>query len=150
MTDFNYVITFDGDGQHLAKDAYEMFKYLKKESHQIVVGNRFKDEKAIKEIPLLKRIILNLAIKYERIFYSIKLNDSHNGLRVLTRKIVSENILPIKNNDMAHATEIAYKLTSSSLKIKEYPCKIKYEKNLKGSQLSLNGLNIISELIQRK
>ena len=45
MTNFKYVITFDGDGQHLAKDAYEMFKYLKKESHQIVVGNRFKDKK---------------------------------------------------------------------------------------------------------
>jgi len=148
MTDFNYVITFDGDGQHLAKDAYEMFKYLKKESHQIVVGNRFKDEEAIKEIPLLKRIVLNLAIKYERIFYSIKLNDSHNGLRVLTRKIVSENILPIKNNDMAHATEIVYKASKVVKNIPEFKINIKY--NGKRSQPPINAINIVTDNLLNK
>ena len=141
MTDLKYVITFDGDGQHVAKDAYDMCEYLKKESHEIVVGNRFKDKKAINEIPLLKRIILNLATKYERIFYSIKLNDSHNGLRVLTRKIVSENILPIKNHDMAHATEIVYKASRAVKNIPEFKINIKYSG--KRSQHPINAINIV-------
>ena len=53
MTDFNYVITFD-ESQHLAKDAYEMFKYLKKESHQIVVGIDLK-MKSYKRNPTIKK-----------------------------------------------------------------------------------------------
>ena len=148
MTSFNYVITFDGDGQHLAKDAYEMFEYLKKGSHQIVVGNRFKDEEAINEIPILKRIILNLATKYERIFYSVKLNDSHNGLRILTRKIVSENILPIKNHNMAHATEIVYKASKAVKYIPEFKINIKYQG--KRSQHPINAINIVIDNLLNK
>ena len=147
-TKLKYVITFDGDGQHLASDAYEMYNFLKKESHQIVVGNRFKNKKTINEIPLIKRIILNIATKYERFFYSIKLGDSHNGLRVLTREMVTKNILPIKNHDMAHATEIVYKASKAIKIIPEFKISIKYDK--KRSQHPINAINIVINNLFKK
>lgn len=147
-TNLKYVITFDGDGQHQASDAYKMYNFLKKESHQIVVGNRFKNKKSINEIPLIKRIVINIATKYERLFYSIKLSDSHNGLRVLTREMVTKNILPIKNHDMAHATEIVYKASKAIKSIPEYKISIKY--NTKRSQHPINAINIVINNLFKK
>ena len=140
-TKFKYVITFDADGQHRASDAYEMLKIAKKQKLKAVIGTRFKSKTALKEIPILKRITLTLAKKYERIFYGIKLTDAHNGLRVLEKELVRKFILPIKNSGMNHGTEISSKIFHSSLKFIEYPVIIQYKN--KRSQSPLNAINIL-------
>ena len=148
-TNLEYCITIDGDGQHSVQDARKMLLYSEKKNLDAVIGSRFIDPKYIKEVPLRRIILLKIAILFEKLFYRIKLSDAHNGLRVLKRSacLILEDL---ECAEMAHSTEIAYKLQNSSLKIGEYPSKISYSKNLKGSQISLNSLNIISELIQRK
>ena len=95
-TDFNYVITFDADGQHRPTDAYNMLKLAKKKKAKAVIGTRFKSKIALKEIPFFKRMTLNLAKKYERFFYGIKLSDAHNGLRVLERELVKNYICQLR------------------------------------------------------
>ena len=140
-TNFKYVITFDADGQHRPIDAYNMLKIAKEKKVKAVIGTRFKSKIALKEIPFFKRITLNLAKKYERFFYGIKLSDAHNGLRVLERELVKNYILPIKNSDMNHATEISSKICNSTLKFIEYPVIVKYVG--KKSQTPLNAINIL-------
>ena len=99
------------------------------------------------ESPFLKQISLRLATLYERFFYSIKLTDAHNGLRVINRRFIEAHLLPIKNHDMSHATEISYKLFKFKCKLEEYPVKIKY--NNKRSQNPINAINIaISNLFK--
>lgn len=138
---FKYVITFDADGQHRPNDAYEMLKLAKEKKLKAVIGTRFKLKIALKEIPFFKRMTLNLAKIYERFFYGIKLTDAHNGLRVLEKDLVKNFILPIRNSDMNHATEISSKICNSSLKFIEYPVIIKY--GGKKSQNPLNAINIL-------
>ena len=148
-TNFKYCITIDGDGQHSLEDAKNMLLHSKKHNLDAVLGSRFIDKKYAKQIPIKRIILLKIAMLFEKLFYKIQLSDAHNGLRVLKRSACLK-LQDLECAEMAHATEIAFKLQNSNLKIGEYPSRVFYSKNLKGSQTSLNSLNIISELIQRK
>lgn len=146
-TTFDYLVTFDGDGQHNINDAKKMVDYAKKFNYQAVIGSRFLKKKSIKMIPILKRITLILARFYEYHFFSVRLTDAHNGLRVLSRNLI-EKVLPIKRHDMAHATEISHKICKMTDNFSEFPVKINYLD--KKSQSPINSLNIIiHNLIKR-
>ena len=137
---FNYVITFDGDGQNRAIDAKNMIDFAKKKKLSAVLGTRFKNKENSKEIPFNKKMILYLGTLYEKIFFNINLSDAHNGLRVLDKKLVKNHILPIKNFDMNHATEISYKIFKSKCNLAEYPVRVNYYN--KSSQNPINAINI--------
>lgn len=140
-TNYKYAITFDGDGQNRAVDAFKMLEMAQKDDLEAVLGSRFLDRKHLREIPLQKKIVLRMARFYESFFYSIKLTDAHNGLRVLKRNLIKETLLPINNHDMSHASEISYKLCKSNSVIKEFPVKVTY--NDKRTQHPLNSINIV-------
>ena len=137
---YKYVITFDGDGQHSPNDALEMLLLAKRNKAEIVIASRFVSNKVRSKVPFFKKLILKLAIIYERIFYRIKLTDAHNGLRVISKNVVLNWVIPLEDFDMAHATEISYKLFKSGKKIIEFPASIKYM-NLR-SQTPLNAINL--------
>ncbi len=137
---FDYAITFDGDGQNQAIDADRMIKYAKQMNLSAVLGTRFKQKYNTKTIPFIKRCTLYLAVLYERLIFNIKLTDAHNGLRVLKKDLVKNVILPLKNFDMSHATEISYKICKSEFKYGEYPVNVEYKN--KRSQSPINAINI--------
>ena len=141
-TNFKYLITFDADGQHIAKEAFSLLSELKNKKAYACIGSRFKNKNI--KIPLIKRIILKLACIYEKFFFSIKLTDAHNGLRAISRDLVKNNLLPLKNYDMSHATEISHKICLSGKHFIEYPVNILYDE--KASQSPLNGINILLRL----
>lgn len=143
-TNYKYVITFDADGQHSEHDAYKMVKYAKEGHFSAVIGNRFKDKASAKKIPLFKKFILRIANIYEKLFYEVKFNDSHNGLRVLSRDCV-KYLMPLVHKDMNHATEISSKICKNNICFSEYPVKINYE-DVK-SQSPLNSINLILKKI---
>tara|TARA_B100000212_G_scaffold252024_1_gene193001 strand:+ start:258 stop:947 length:690 start_codon:yes stop_codon:yes gene_type:complete len=148
-TDFDYLVTFDGDGQHRPEDAISMLNYTIKNNFDAVFGSRFLKNKSLLKVPLMKRIALKIAKIFENIFFGISLSDAHNGLRVLSRDACL-NLLNLHSSSMANGTEIAFKLIRANIKIREFPCTILYNSNSKESQSPLAGLNIISDLIQRK
>lgn len=147
--DKKYLVTFDADGQHLAKDANMMVKYAIDKSADIVFGTRFNKLIKNSKVPAKRKVLLQLARLYERIFFQIKLTDSHNGLRVLSKN-ACKKLININSASMAHATEIASILSKSELKIHEFPCTILYDVNNKKSQSLLTSMNIVSDLIQKK
>lgn len=142
---YKYAVTYDGDGQNYPLDASKMTDFAKQNFLDAVVGSRFLDKDDNKEIPMLRKNVLKLANFYERIFYSIKFSDAHNGLRVLERNFISKYLIPIQNHDMSHATEISYKICRNTKKFKEYPIKVKYAN--KRSQSLLNAINIVFQNI---
>ena len=147
-TDYDYLITFDADGQHLPNDALLMLKYAVKNNHKAVLGAGF-SKKSLSQVPRLKTITLNFAKLFERIFFGISLSDAHNGLRVLNRETCSK-LLRLESSSMANGTEIAFRLINANIQIKEFPCTILYDLDKKKSQSPLAGLNIISDLLQKK
>ena len=148
-TRYEFLITFDADGQHKAIDAWHMLHFAKSKKYDVVIGSRFLKKESIKKVPFMRRILLKMAIYFERFFYKIKLTDSNNGLRVLSRK-ACKKLKSLNSSQMAHATEIAYILSNSSLSIKEFPVSINYKYKKKTGQNLFSSLNIISDLIQKK
>ena len=138
---YNYAITFDGDGQNMACEAFQMLCLAKNENLDAVLGSRFLKIDYSKKIPKLKKLILKMARFYECFFYSIKLSDAHNGLRVLKKDLIKEYLLPLNNHDMSHATEISYKICKSNCRFQEFPIHVNYDN--KRTQSFLNSINIV-------
>ena len=139
-------VTFDADGQHQIKDIENIVSPIKENKADIVFGTRFQDDKT--KMPLLKRIILKLAIRYTNLSTGVPLTDAHNGFRAMNRAALNE--MKLNLNGMAHASEIVAIAHKSNLRITEIPVEILYTKYSKAKgQSILNSINILSDLFLR-
>jgi glycosyltransferase involved in cell wall biosynthesis len=141
-----YIVHFDSDGQHDAKDIDHMLNTLIKGKYDIVLGSRFLQKN---DIPLKKRILLKGGIVFTYILSQIWLTDVHNGLRVMTAETAKK--LNIQHDRMEHASEILDKIKVLNLKYTEVPVTIHYTKYSmsKGQSIS-NSINIAWKLILAK
>jgi hypothetical protein len=99
-------------------------------------------------MPIKKKLLMFWAIAFTRFDSGLKVSDSHNGLRIMTRKFAES--MNIKQHGMAHASEILNHVNNSKAVWKEVPVKIYYTKySKKKGQSILNAVNIITELIHR-
>ncbi len=139
-----FFVTFDADGQHRAADAARMVHAARSGVADAVLGSRFLDQHADR-IPLLKRIVLRLAVALSPAARKLHLTDAHNGLRVFNRSVADQ--LRIKNNGMAHASEIVSLLARSSWRVRELPVTIRYtEYSRSKGQPLINGINILFDI----
>jgi glycosyltransferase involved in cell wall biosynthesis len=139
-------VTFDADGQHQIEDIENIIAPIKENKVDIVFGTRFQDDKT--KMPLLKRIILKLAIRYTNLSTGVPLTDAHNGFRAMNRNALNE--MKLNLNGMAHASEIVTIAYKSNLRITEIPVEILYTKYSKAKgQSILNSINILSDLFLR-
>lgn len=143
--EFKNIVTFDGDGQHVAHDALRLVEELENSSLDIVFGSRFLDyEKS--NTPPNKRIILKIVTKITNILTGVKLSDAHNGLRALTLQAARQ--LSISQRGMAHASQIVNLVKTEKLKYHEIPVTVLYtEYSRKKGQPILNSINILFDLI---
>jgi polyprenyl-phospho-N-acetylgalactosaminyl synthase len=142
----SYVVTFDADGQHQVSDAEDMVAVLRDGAVDVVFGSRFLESTT--RPPALKRALLKAAVAYSNASTHVRLTDTHNGLRALSRKAVE--LLDIRQNRMAHASEIIDQIGKARLPYVEHPVHILYTdySRAKGQSL-LNSVNILAELIYR-
>lgn len=144
----NFIITFDADGQHSVDSAIQIVDELKKSANEIILGSRYCEGAEHINMPLKKRILLRLAILFTRFDSGLKVTDTHNGLRAMTRSFASR--LNIKQNGMAHASEILNHISNEKASWKEFPVKIYYTEYSKNKGQSIwNSVNIITELISK-
>jgi glycosyltransferase involved in cell wall biosynthesis len=120
--------TFDADGQHRVEDLVTMIDRLRRDDVDIVIGTRF--GAGVSRPPLLKRVVLQTAVRLSRRGRALGLTDSNNGLRVFNKTVADG--LDITMNGMSHATEFVTDYSQS-----------------KGQPL-LNGVNIIVDGFLRK
>ena len=138
-----YFVTFDSDGQHQVSDAEAMVERLRTEPYDIIVGSRFLDRRT--NASALKRFVLRVAVLFERISTGVRLTDAHNGLRAFNLHAAFS--LNIKQNRMAHASEIVAQIGSHHLRYAEQPVHIVYTEYSRSKGQSLwNSVNILSEL----
>jgi glycosyltransferase involved in cell wall biosynthesis len=137
-------VTYDGDGQHQVDDVTNMINQLTHEEPMIICGSRFLGIDPI-GLKVSKKIILKLAVLFTRIISNLKVTDAHNGLRVINRLAALK--INIKQNRMAHATEIISIIKENNIQYKEFPVKIIYSNYsvAKGQKIS-NSLNILVDL----
>ena len=148
-TNFEYLITFDADGQHYPLDALKMLNFAVFNKCDAVFGSRFLDKSSSIKMPFIRKITLKIANHFETIFLGLNLTDSHNGLRVLNRKSC-KLLKRMKSAEMAHASEFAKILKNKTIYLDEFPVRVDYSSKIKKSQSPLSSLNIISDLMQGK
>ncbi|GAA2177136.1 glycosyltransferase family 2 protein [Leucobacter tardus] len=141
-----YVVTFDADGQHRVIDALAMLGRAREEDLAIVFGSRFLDDRT--KPGILKKIVLKTAVWVTNITTHTKLTDAHNGLRVIRRDALSR--IKLKQDRMAHGTEIVVRLGRTGLPYAEEPVEVIYTdySKAKGQSL-LNSVNILIDLLIR-
>jgi glycosyltransferase involved in cell wall biosynthesis len=141
-----WVVTFDADGQHQVSDVQAMLAKAEAEDLQVVFGSRFLDDRT--DAGVLKRVVLRLAVAYTNLTTRTKLTDAHNGLRVISRDVVSR--LSITQNRMAHASELVAQIGALDVRYGESPVHVLYTDYSRSKGQSLwNAVNILAELILR-
>jgi len=138
------IVHFDADGQFLAKEIKDIIKPIKEDGADIVFGSRFLEKKS--KIPWFKeKIILPLAKLINKIFAKNKLTDPQSGFRAMTAKTAQK--IKIKQDRMAHCSEILKKISNPNIKVKEVPITVIY--NDFGQTFS-GGIKIVKDLILGK
>jgi len=141
-----YVVTFDGDGQHQIEDAVGMVERLKAGEADVVFGSRFLDERS--QPSFAKRLVLRAAVGYTNLTTHTRLTDAHNGLRAIRRPVLEK--IELTQNRMAHASELVAQIGASGASYVEHPVHILYSDYSKAKGQSLwNSINILADLILR-
>jgi glycosyltransferase involved in cell wall biosynthesis len=139
-----YIATFDADGQHHVEDLITMLDVLRGENLDIVLGSRFLGR--ADGLPLTRRLILKVAVLFTNLTTRVRLTDAHNGLRFMTAAAARQ--INIRQDQMAHASEIISQVGSLGLRYKEVPVTITYNaySRAKGQRLS-NSVRILTDLM---
>jgi glycosyltransferase involved in cell wall biosynthesis len=138
----DYIVTFDADGQHQAAEMPALLAPLVDGRADVALGNRFIS--GTSNVPALRRVVLHTARLITFLTSGVRVGDTHNGYRALTRKAAAA--IRLKQDRMAHASEIYDQILRARLAFVEVPVTIRYsdETLAKGQRLS----NSVSVLFQ--
>jgi hypothetical protein len=141
-----WVVTFDADGQHQVDDVVAMLDKARAEDLDVVFGSRFLDRRT--QAGALKKLVLRLAVAYTNLTTRTRLTDAHNGLRVISRPVLSR--IEITQNRMAHASELVAQIGAMGVRYGENPVHILYTDYSRSKGQSVwNAVNILVELMLR-
>jgi polyprenyl-phospho-N-acetylgalactosaminyl synthase len=139
-----HIVSFDADLQHRPEDVPLLLRGLTETGADFALGSRFLGK--ANNIDLSRKLLLKAAVLFTRLTTGLKLSDVHNGLRAMTRRGASA--LRIRQNRMAHASEMLQQIAKSGLPYIEVPVTLEYTSysKAKGQRLS-NSVNIVLELL---
>ncbi|WP_020596180.1 glycosyltransferase family 2 protein [Spirosoma panaciterrae] len=139
------VVHFDADGQHNPNDIPRFIDELESRKLDVVLGSRFLLREDRVSVPAFKQVILKVATLINGIITGLWLTDAHNGFRVMNRR--SLGLIRLKENRMAHATEILAEIYRHKLNVVEMSTHITYTDYSKAKGQSwTNSLNILFDL----
>ena len=141
------IITFDADGQHRAADIESLIRALEKTQADFALGSRFLGSST--GLPHLRRWLLKAATLFTQLTTGLRLSDTHNGLRAMTRR--GAGVVRLRQNRMAHASEILSQIAASGLSYVEVPVSVEYSTYslAKGQRLD-DALMILLDLFARR
>lgn len=87
QNDYDYVIQFDADGQHIAKEAEKLLNEMKKSNVDIVIGSRFLKDTGYKH-PFFKKVATKLFTLIIKIFCKQEITDPTSGFQCLNKKVI--------------------------------------------------------------
>ena len=121
--DGDILVTFDADGQHRIEDINGVINPIINGESDLVIGSRFLDESK-KEIPLYRKVGINVITKITNVTIKKQLTDSQSGFRAYSKKVLNE--LNPSELGMGISTEILIKASAKKFRISEVPIKIIY------------------------
>jgi len=141
------IVSFDADGQHQTEEIQKIINPIVHQQADIVLGSRFLEKKS--KIPLARKIILKAGIVFTRLTTGLRLTDTHNGFRAFSRRAAKK--INLRQDRMAHSSEILDEIKKSQLKYQEVPVNIKYTNySMKKGQTGIDSLKIIKDILIKK
>jgi len=141
----DFVVTFDADGQHRPEDVQTMLTELVRTGNQVALGSRFLGDKAV-GMTASRHLLLKAATAFTRITTGLRVTDAHNGLRTLRHD--AAKAITIRQNRMAHASEILEEIGKMKLSYCEVPVTIRYTDYSKAKgQSGFGAFNILIDLL---
>ena len=116
------IVTFDSDGQHRVEDVAPLLKPVLDGRCDVALGSRFLNGDS--KVPWARKLTLKLGVLFTRIVSGIRVTDTHNGLRALSRHAAEQ--LQFRQDRMAHASEILDEIARRKLRFTEVPVRILY------------------------
>jgi glycosyltransferase involved in cell wall biosynthesis len=142
-----FIATFDADGQHHAADVGPLIEALDARRADFALGSRFLGSSV--NLPATRRLLLRAAVIFTRATTGLAITDSHNGLRAMTRRGAAA--IHLRQNRMAHASEILHQIATSGLPYVETPVTIHYSAySLAKGQRLIDALLILLDLFARR
>lgn len=140
----DYLATFDADGQHRPEDVHALLGALTRSGADVALGDRFAGTSP--GMPRSRRLLLRLARRFTSLTTGVSVSDPHNGLRAVTASAASR--LRIRQNGMAHASEIVAEIGRLDLSVVEVPVEVRYtDYSRKKGQEGLDAINILLDLV---
>jgi glycosyltransferase involved in cell wall biosynthesis len=137
------IVTFDADGQHAPEEIERVVAPVRSGQADVVLGSRFRGQAV--GLPWTRWLVLKLGVLFTWAFSGIRVTDTHNGFRALSRAAAMK--IRINQNRMAHASEILDQIRQHGLRYTEVPVTIRYTSStLAKGQSSWNALKIVGQL----
>lgn len=139
-----YIATFDADGQHDAKDLKRLVEVLARENVDIVLGSRFLGR--TEGMTRTRSAVIRMGVLITNLTTGVRLTDAHNGMRAMTAATARR--VHIRQDRMAHASELISQIGKLQLTVKEVPVTIRYSaySRAKGQKMS-NSFRILLDLV---
>lgn len=116
------IVTFDSDGQHQMEDVDALIAPVLEGRCDVALGSRFLHRQC--RVPRLRRLILKIGVVFTRLVSHIRVTDTHNGMRAFSRRAAQQ--IQIRQDRMAHASEILDEIGRLKLRYCEVPTRIVY------------------------
>ncbi len=143
----DYLVTFDADGQHVPESISHLVEVAQQGGYDVVLGSRFRDEALVENMRLRRRVLLWLATLFTNLTTGLKLTDTHNGLRLFTAEAAVN--IHIRQNRMAHASEILQQIARHKLRVVEAPVHVRYTAySMAKGQTMWGGIDILIDLLK--
>jgi glycosyltransferase involved in cell wall biosynthesis len=141
------IATFDADGQHRVADIARLLDALAANGVDFALGSRFLGQAL--NLPPSRRLLLAAATSFTRAATGLAVTDTHNGLRAMTARGAAH--IQLRQNRMAHASEILHQIARSGLNYVEVPVTIEYSAySLAKGQRLTDALFILIDLFARR
>lgn len=141
----DYVITFDGDGQHNPKDIKKIVEKLNG-GFEVILGNRFIKKN---RIPFFNRMGNFLANILTYLIYGLWVGDSQSGFRGYNKKALDK--LELSSDQYDFDSEVIREIAHHQLKFCEVPIDVfytSYSLSKKHKQNLVNGIKTLFKMIK--
>lgn len=140
-----YIVTMDGDHQHLPEDIEHLLTAIKSNGSDMVIGSRFLKEDH--EVPTSRVFYNKIANFLTLIITGIRVTDSQSGMKVLSRKFALSSELNC--NGFEFCVEMIRNASLTKHKVTEIPISVRYSKEtMEKGQSLYTGVKMLGRLIR--
>lgn len=123
LHDYDYVIQFDADGQHIAKEAHKLYKHAKTNNCDIVIGSRYLVDTGY-PCPFMRRVGTKIFEKIIKWTCKQKIADPLSGFQCLNKKVI-QRYAKMGNYPEFPDANLIIEMLLSGYKIEEIPVKMR-------------------------